>query len=116
MKWDCNSNRTSLGEGNIYTFLLNEGNVGNAEIEKSEVNKVLRCGGFTTSDVVGITKNDFRPNQIEVSFSNEIEINILELEEKIKKHDFDVNISKFDKIEEFLTIYSLPLSSNMDQC
>lgn len=114
MKWDCNSNRTSLGEGNIYTFLLNEGNVGNTEIEKSEVNKMLRCGGFTTSDVVGITKNDFRPNQIEVSFSNEIEINILELEEKIKKHDFDVNISKFDKIEEFLTIYGLPLSSNMD--
>ena len=38
----------------------------------------------------------------------------MELEEKIKKHDFDVNISKFDKIEEFLTIYGLPLSSNMD--
>lgn len=114
MKWDCNSNRTNLGEGNIYTFLVNEGNAAKFDIERSEVNKMLRVGGFTTSDVLGITKNDFRPNQVEVRFNNELELNILELEEKIKNHGIDVSISKFDKIEEFLTIYGLPLSSNMN--
>ena len=113
MKWDCNSNRTNLGEGNIYTFLVNEGNAANSVFERSDVNKMLRVGGFTTSDVLGITKNDFRPNQIEVSFDNHVEINILELEDRIKNHGVDVSISKFDKIEEFLTIYGLPLSSNM---
>ena len=61
MKWDCNSNRTILGEGNIYTFLVNEGNAAKSDFEKSEVNKMLRVGGFNTGDVLlCITKISFR--------------------------------------------------------
>ena len=113
MKWDCDSNRKILGEGNIVTFLLNEENGGNFDVEKNDVNKMLRCAGFTTADVLGITKNDFRPNQVEVIFENTVELNIPEIEIRLKNNGIDVNLAKFDKIEEYLTIYGLPLSSNM---
>ena len=114
MRFDCDSNRKNLGEGNILTFLLNEGNAVNSEVEKKDVNKILRCAGFNAADVVGITKNDFRSNQVEVCFGNEVELNIPEIEMLLKNNGIDANISKFDKIEEYLTIYGLPLSSNMN--
>ena len=114
MRFDCDSNRKILGEGNILTFLLNEGNSENSEVEKKDVNKMLRCAGFNTGDVLGITKNDFRTNQIEVCFADGVELNIPVIETNLKNNGIDANISKFDKIEEYLTIYGLPLSSNMD--
>ena len=114
MRFDCDSNRKNLGEGNILTFLLNEGNAENSEVEKKDVNKMLRCAGFNAGDVLGITKNDFRNNQVEVCFSNEVELDIPVIETNLKNNGIDANVSKFDKIEEYLTIYGLPLSSNMD--
>ena len=114
MRFDCDSNRKNLGEGNILTFLLNEGNSENSEVEKKDVNKMLRCAGFNAVDVLGITKNDFRTNQVEVCFADGVELNIPVIEANLKNNGIDANISKFDKIEEYLTIYGLPLSSNMD--
>ena len=114
MRFDCDSNRKNLGEGNILTFLLNEGNAENSEVEKKDVNKMLRCAGFNAADVVGITKNDFRANQVEVCFANGVVLDIPVIETNLKNNGIDANISKFDKIEEYLTIYGLPVSSNMD--
>ena len=114
MRFDCDSNRKNLGEGNILTFLLNEGNSENSEVEKKDVNKMLRCAGFNVADVLGITKNDFRNNQVEVCFANGVELNIPVIETNLKNNGIDANVSKFDKVEEYLTIYGLPLSSNMD--
>ena len=51
MKMDLEGNRKDLGKGNIVSFLLNAGGTGNQSVEKKEINKVLRCSGFTTSQV-----------------------------------------------------------------
>mgnify|MGYP001352548459 CR=1 FL=1 len=65
--------------------MLNEGNAENSEVEKKDVNKMLRCAGFNAADVVGITKNDFRANQVEVCFANGVvlDIPVIETNERI---------------------------------
>ena len=55
MRLDLEGKRKNLGKGNILTFLINNNNTG---IEKSDVNKMLRCGGFQPAQVKGITLND----------------------------------------------------------
>ena len=48
------SNRKVFGKGNIVTFVFNTGING---IEKNDVSKVLRVGGFMAGQVNGITFN-----------------------------------------------------------
>ena len=114
MKVDLEGSRKRLGEGNIVSFLFNADGTGNISIDKKEINKVLRLGGFITSQVEGITINDYRSNQVEVLLKDEVKVDTLALENKLKAQGIDVIVSKFDQIEEFIMIYGLPLSNNME--
>ena len=105
------SNRKVFGKGNIVTFVFNTGING---IEKNDVSKVLRVGGFMAGQVNGITFNTTKSNEVEVLFGDAVKIDTLEIEKKIKADGMDVIVSKFDHVEEFLMIYGLPLSNNMD--
>ena len=110
MRLDLEGKRKNLGRGNILTFLINSNN----GIEKQDVNKMLRCGGFQPAQVKGITFNVYRSNQVEVLFHDEVDVDIKEVEEKIKRDaQMDVIVGKFDHLEEYLMLYGLPLSSDM---
>ena len=114
MKMDLEGNRKELGKGNIVVFLINEGGTGSQIVDKKDINKVLRCSGFVTGQVLGITRNDYRPNQIEVLLKDEVAIDTCEIESRLKANGLDVIVSKFDHVEEYLMIYGLPLSRDMD--
>ena len=112
MRLDLEGKRKNLGKGNILTFLINNNNEG---IEKSDVNKMLRCGGFQPAQVKGITLNDYRSNQVEVLFNDDLIIDTKEVEDKIKRDaKMEVFVSRFEHVEEFLMLYGLPLSNDMN--
>ena len=67
-----------------------------------------------TDQVLGITRNDYRPNQIEVLFKEEVSIDTLNIESRLKANGLDVIVSKFEHVEEYLNIYGLPLSRDME--
>ena len=75
MRLDLEGKRNNLGRGNILTFLINSNN----GIEKQDVNKMLRCGGFQPAQVKGITFNVYRSNQVEVLFHDEVDVDIKEV-------------------------------------
>ena len=79
--------RKQLGKGNIVTFLMSESKQG---IEPNEVNKMLRVSGFTTEQVIAIKLCDFRANQIEVLFKDDVQVDILNIEEKLRKENMDI--------------------------
>ena len=114
LKWDLDCNRKHLGKGNMVNILINQQTQRVINDKKGNVNKMLRVSGFTTDDVVGITINEYRPNQVEVMFKDEVEIDINEMESKINSSGFDVSISRFDKAEDFLIVYGLPLTNNVE--
>ena len=114
LRLDLEGNRKQLGKGNIVSFLICEDAQGKRDVEKSDVSKILRVGGFTSDQVIGITMNDYRSNQIEVLFRDDVIVDTCEVERKVKAQGCDVIVSKFDHVEEFIMIYGLPLSCNMD--
>ena len=97
--------RKQLGKGNIGTFLMENAKQG---IDPDEINKLLRIGGFTPDQPVTIKLNDFRPNQVEVLFKPGVQFDSSVVEEKLRRGGIDVIVSKFDHIEDFLMIYGLP--------
>ena len=115
LKWDLDCNRKHLGRGNIVNILINEATQRViSENKKGNVNKMLRISGFTSDDVMGITINEYRPNQVEVMFKDEVQVDTNDMETKINTNGFDVSISRFDKAEDFLIIYGLPLTNNVE--
>ena len=110
-KLNLEGNRKKLGKGNIITFLINDDNQG---IEKSDINKVLRISGFIVGDIEGIKLNDFRSNQVEVLLKPGLCVDVQQIEERLRNANVDVAVSKFDHVEEFLMIYGLPLTSDME--
>ena len=103
--------RKGLGKGNIVTFLMGDARAG---IETSDVSKILRVGGFRPEQIVTIKLNDFRANQVEVLFKPEVDIDAQGVEEKLRRQQLNVNVSKFEHIEEFLMIYGLPPTFDVD--
>ena len=65
--------------------------------------------------MLGITINDYRPNQVEVLFTEEVAIDTLDIESRLKVNGLDVIVYKFDHVEEYLMIYGLPLSRDMGE-
>ena len=110
-KLNLEGNRKKLGKGNIITFLMNDENQG---IDKSDINKVLRISGFSVGDVEGIKLNDFRSNQVEVLLKEGFQVDVQVIEDRLKNAHIDAAVSKFDHIEEFIMIYGLPLTSDVD--
>ena len=94
LKWDLDCNRKHLGKGNMINILINQQTQRVINDKKGNVNKMLRVSGFTTDDVVGITINEYRPNQVEVMFKDEIEIDINEMESKINSSLTLINFVK----------------------
>ena len=114
LKWDLESNRKYLGKGNLVNIMINGLDRG-VSISKQDVCKMLRAAQLSTDDVDGITFNDYRPNVVEVMLGEGVQFDTMDMENRINSEGgFDVSVSKFDKSEEFLTIYGLPLSKNED--
>ena len=113
LKWDLDCNRKHLGKGNIVNILINDQNQRVVNIEKKNINKMLRVSGFSVEDVLGITINEYRSNQVEVMFKDEVLVDTVDMENKINSDGFDVTVVKFDKAEDHLVIYGLPLTNNV---
>ena len=52
---------------------------------------------------------------MEVLFTEEVAIDTLDIESRLKVNGLDVIVSKFDHVEEYLMIYGLPLSRDMGE-
>ena len=105
-------NRKGLGKGNILVFTIGDPKQG---IEYNDVNKVLRIGGFNPDQVKAIKLSDFRVNQVEVLFRSDVEIDTLKIEEKLRTGEMDVQVSRFDHAEEYVMLYGLPPTSNIEK-
>lgn len=104
--------RKTASRGNIVTFLFNDRN---AFIDKQGViNNVLRMSGFTPSNVLSLKMNDFRNNECEVMFKDDVTIDCDEIEEKIRKNGMNVSVSKFIETEEICMVYGMPLTSDVE--
>ena len=114
LKWDLDCNRKHLGKGNMVNILINDQNQRVVNVEKKNINTMLRVSGFSVEDVMGITLNEYRPNQVEVMFKDEVIVDTVDMENKINSNGFDVTVAKFDKSEDHLVIYGLPLTNNVD--
>ena len=102
--------RRKLGKGSIVTFLIDP----KIESKQPFMNNVLKTAGFKPSDVKSIKINEFRNNQIEVLFQDEVLINIEMIENKIREKGLMVQVVKFDDKQEVLMLYGLPLSEDME--
>ena len=105
-------NRKGLGKGNILVFTIGDPKQG---IEYNDVNKVLRIGGFNPDQVKAIKLSDFRVNQVEVLFRSDVEIDTLKIEEKLRTGEMYVQVSRFDHAEEYVMLYGLPPTSNIEK-
>ena len=114
LKWDLDCNRKHLGKGNIVNILINDQNQRVVDVKKENINTMLRVSGFSIEEVMGITINEYRPNQVEVMFEDEVLVDTVEMENKINSKGFDVTVVKFDKAEDHLIIYGLPLTNNVE--
>ena len=104
--------RKTASKGNIVSFLFNERN---AFINKQEaVNNVLMVSGFTPSNVLSLKLNDFRANECEVMFKDDVNIDCDVIEEKLKKKGLNVSVGMFIETEEVCMIYGLPLTSDVE--
>ena len=110
-KMELEGSRKKLGQGNIVTYLLADAKQG---IELSLVNKMLRVSGFSAEQVLALKINDFRSNQIEVLFKDEVQIDIQKVEEKIRNEGIDASVSKFSHTEEYIMIYGLPPTTEVE--
>ena len=75
---------------------------------------MLRISGFSVGDVEGIKLNDFRSNQVEVLLKPGLYVDVQQIDESLRKENIDATVSKFDHVEEFIMIYGLPLTSDME--
>ena len=64
--------------------------------ELGVMNNVLQVGGFTPSNVVGIKINDFRDSECGVLFKDDVKVDCEDIEDKLKKKGFNVNVGKFN--------------------
>ena len=104
--------RKTASKGNIVTFVFNERN---AFVDKQgAINNVLRVSGFTPSNVLSLKLNDFRNNECEVMFKDEVPVDCEVIEDKIRKNGMNVSVSKFIETEEICMVYGLPLTSDVE--
>ena len=102
--------RRKLGKGSIVTFLIDP----KTENKQPFMNNVLKTAGFKPSDVKSIKINEFRNNQIEVLFQDEVDINTERIENKIREKGIMIQVAKFDDKQEVVMLYGLPLSEDME--
>ena len=78
---ELEGNRRKMGGGNQITFLKE----GGGKYDIVEVTNLLRELGFKKEEVKGIQESVFRPSQIEVTFEKEVELDMNEIENKVKE-------------------------------
>ena len=84
-------NRTKMGGGNQLKFLKDSG----GQCEADEVVNLLRELGFKKEEVKGIQENVFRPSEIEVTFEEDVELDMKEIEDKLKEKKVPFVPAKF---------------------
>lgn len=104
--------RRYLSKGNVVTFTFND--------PKSFVDKegcmqrALTVSGFVKKNVRQIKLNDYRGNECEVLFEDDLPVDCEAVEEKLKRNGMNVTVSKFLDAEEMCMVYGLPLTSEVD--
>ena len=71
--------------------------------------------GFKKEEVKGIQENVFRPSQIEVTFEKDVELDINEIEKKLKERKVPYVPAKFKHCEEVLMVYGLPFVNDIEK-
>ena len=66
-------------------------------------------------EVKGIQESVFRPSQIEVTFEKEVELDMNEIENKVKEKKMPYVPAKFKHCEEVLMVYGLPFVNNIEK-
>ena len=99
---EMEGNRTKMGGGNQLTFLKDRGG-------QCEVGEVT----FKKEEVKGIQENVFRPSQIEVTFEEGVELDMKEIENRLKERKVPFVPAKFKHCEEVLMVYGLPFVKDM---
>ena len=108
---EMEGNRTKMGGGNQLKFLRDGG--GQCEVE--EVGNLLRVLGFKKEEVKGIQENVFRPSEIEVTFEEDVELNMNEIENKLRERKVPFVPAKFKHREEVLMVYGLPFVKDIEK-
>ena len=103
--------RRYLAKGNIVTFLFE-----NTVVDRmSHMNRILRVAGFKAGDMKSIKLNEFRGNQAEVLFKQDVEIDLMKIDKKLSDNGLKVEVGRFYDKEEYCMIYGLPLSDNTEE-
>ena len=76
-------------------------------LTQQDVIRTLRIMGLGPSDMDAIKLNDFGTNQAEVMFKDDVEIDVTDLENKIKNAGINAIVSKFESLEEVLVLYRI---------
>ena len=104
--------RSKLAQGNILNFLMEGRNVSDKRVL---MNRVLRTAGFGPSDISSIKLNEYRGAQAEVLLKGGVPFDIDEIDRKIKSEGLNVVVSSFDDKEEVLSIFGLPLTTDVEE-
>ena len=83
------------------------------QYEADEVVNLLRELGFKKEEVKGIQENVFRPSEIELTFEDDVELDMKEIENKLKERKVPFVPAKFKHREEVLMVYGLPFVKDM---
>ena len=104
--------RRYLSKGNIVTFTFNDSR---SFIDKEgSMQRALTVSGFEKKNVRQIKLNDYRGNECEVLFEDELVVDCEAIEDKLKRNGMNVTVSKFLDAEEICMVYGLPLTSDVD--
>ena len=106
--------RRKLAEGNIVQFELKASSDIRSD-KKSILNRMLSTCGFKKDEIVSVKINEFIGSKLEVLFQEDVIVDCLALEAKLHKKGFNVEVCKYDLMDEVIDIIGLPLTSNMEQ-
>ena len=115
VKLELEGNRKNLGRGQIFT--VTKDRVGNGEpdpMDPHELCKLLEKSGLTKDQVLGIKQNEFRKGQTEVLVTDDVKLDLKEMQRVIEKETMRMSVGLFDKVEEVFMIYGLPLTTDVE--
>ena len=107
--------RSRLAAGNIVTYLLPENKEHRIPDKRKYMNQVLRASGFKPTEVESVKINEYRGNQVEVLVREGVEWDLGEIDRKLKEAKLDVSVGKFLDKEEIVSIFGLPLTSEVEK-
>ena len=97
--------RRQFSQGNVISLLYPK--VAMNGLTQQDVIRTLRIMGLGPSDMDAIKLNDFGTNLAEVMFKDDVEIDVTDLENKIKNAGINAIVSKFESFEEVMVFYRI---------